>query len=54
MNLNEDNLCSIWNRQDYPAACRNFTPTLEFCGQSNEEAMRLIAAFDKLTTPDGV
>ena len=52
VNLDENNRCRIWGQPDYPAACRNFTPTPEFCGSSNEEAMRQIAAFEKATQPD--
>lgn len=52
VNLDENNCCTIWGKPDYPAVCRNFTPTPEFCGNSNDEAMRLIAGFEKATKPD--
>ncbi len=52
VNLDEHGLCTIWNTPDYPSACRNFTPTPEFCGSTNEEAMSILRAFDKATTPD--
>jgi len=54
VNLDDDNRCRIWGQPDYPKACSDFTPTLEFCGSSNEEAMRLIADFEEATIPDGV
>ena len=51
VNLDENNRCRIWGQPGYPAACRNFTPNLEFCGSSNEEAMELIAEFERKTQP---
>jgi len=52
VNLDDSNCCTIWNSPDYPSACRNFTPTLEFCGDSNEDAGRLLAEAEKATIPD--
>jgi hypothetical protein len=53
-NLDASNRCIIWNKAGYPEACRNFTPNLEFCGISNEEAYMLIAEWERNTIPDKV
>ena len=52
VNLDENNICTIWGTPDYPDVCRNFMPSADFCGRSNDEAMRLIAVFDKETSPE--
>jgi hypothetical protein len=52
VNLDDFNKCTIWGRADYPMACSNFSPSREFCGYSNEEAMRLLAEAEQATMPD--
>ncbi|MBI9106110.1 MAG: YkgJ family cysteine cluster protein [Spirochaetales bacterium] len=52
VNLDEKNRCIIWGRPDYPSACANFTPSLEFCGSTNEEAARLLAEAEEATNPE--
>ncbi len=41
--------CRIWGRADYPLACRLFVPALDVCGESREEAIRLIDALEQAT-----
>ena len=51
VNLDENNICRIWNTDEYPPVCRAFTPTAEFCGESDEEAMRNIREIEEASCP---
>ena len=44
-------VCGIWMNADYPDVCLEFNTTLEYCGGSREEAIRLLARLEKLTAP---
>ena len=52
VNLDDENRCKIWNSPDYPPVCRNFSPTVEFCGRSDEEAARLLREAEIASCPD--
>ncbi len=43
--------CNIWMTAEYPDVCRDFTPTPECCGDSREEAIRLLAEMERQTRP---
>ena len=43
--------CRIWERDDYPALCRAYTPTEAYCGGSANEAIRLIGELEEATRP---
>jgi hypothetical protein len=45
-----DYSCRIWETADYPELCRNFKPTPDFCGSCREEAVKLIAAIELITS----
>jgi uncharacterized protein len=47
INLRDDLTCNIYDMR--PKACREFTPSLEFCGRSQSEAMQNIAEIERLT-----
>jgi len=51
-NLDENRLCRVWGTPDYPRVCREFTPTLEFCGNTYEEARDRLRNLERLTAPD--
>ncbi len=41
--------CRIWGSADYPQVCEQFAPAIETCGESREEAIRLIDALERAT-----
>lgn len=50
VNLDRDRLCSIHGTDDYPAVCRNFKPSPEMCGDSNEHAASYLKRLEELTS----
>lgn len=38
VNLDKENRCRLHETPDYPELCLAFTPTLEYCGESDEQA----------------
>jgi uncharacterized protein len=36
--LSEINQCLLFGRPERPAVCLSYTPTLEWCGETNEDA----------------
>jgi Fe-S-cluster containining protein len=42
-----DNRCSIYNTPDKPKVCSDFKAELEFCGNSREEALRILYNLSK-------
>ena len=53
INLDKNNLCALWNTEQYPAVCREFTPNIEFCGTNREEAAVLLSRIESMTAPGG-
>lgn len=49
VNLAEDNRCSIFGREDRPAVCGAFSADFAVCGNSREEAIRLLAWLEGAT-----
>jgi Fe-S-cluster containining protein len=50
--LTADYRCAIWGRPERPACCAALRPGPEICGASRDEALQLIAALERVTTPD--
>lgn len=50
VNLDENNLCMIHEKDNYPAVCRNFKFDPEFCGRTNEEAYKNLEQLERLTS----
>jgi hypothetical protein len=49
-NLDPDDLrCRIWGSEDYPPVCRKFLPARDVCGETREEAIRLIDVLEQAT-----
>jgi len=48
LNLNEDNLCSVYKNR--PEVCAAYTPTREICGNSFKEAKANITLLEHKTT----
>ena len=50
MNLDVDTLqCAIWGTEQYPQICRQFAPAAYVCGESREQAIRLIGELEQMT-----
>lgn len=47
--LNDENLCKLFGTPQRPAVCGNFDFDIELCGNSSEEALRLIGEWERLT-----
>jgi uncharacterized protein len=45
--LRPDYSCSIY--PDRPPVCRNYQPSLEYCGNSRDEAMKNLEYLEKMT-----
>ena len=45
-NLTDDNLCAIFGRPERPAVCDGFKAERLFCGDSNEEAVRILSELE--------
>jgi hypothetical protein len=50
-NLDAGNRCVVWGTPSYPDVCRNFKPSLEICGEDSAQALALIAALERATSP---
>ena len=49
INLGSDNLCTIHGSADYPEVCKNFSPSMEMCGQTTEHAVNFLRKLEELT-----
>jgi hypothetical protein len=47
--LNDDNLCALFNQPERPAVCHNFKPCPSICGDTNQQALANIEALEKMT-----
>ena len=52
VNLGADNLCALWGKPEYPDVCRGFVPQKWVCGDTSEQALRLLAELERVTRPD--
>jgi uncharacterized protein len=50
VHLTENNLCSIFNNPSRPNVCSSFPAMKDICGDSREEAFRLIRTLEIETT----
>lgn len=49
--LDENNLCKIFNDPRRPSVCGNLKPCKDMCGDSAEEALAFLTLLEKETTP---
>jgi len=49
INLNDENLCSLHRKGEYPSVCGNFMPSMEMCGERNEHAMEYLKNLEAMT-----
>ncbi len=50
VNLGEDNTCLIHNTESYPNVCKEFSPSLEMCGESTEYALSYLKKLEAMTS----
>ena len=51
VNLDENNYCTIHEKENYPEVCRKIKPSFEMCGDNNEYAFKYLTELEKLTKP---
>ena len=49
--LTEDNACKLFGRPERPSVCVSLQASIEMCGNSDEEAMRILGEMERLTAP---
>jgi hypothetical protein len=49
--LDEGNRCRIFGQPERPSVCSTLQPQLEMCGESNEEAFRILQSMELKTIP---
>lgn len=49
LQLSAENLCIIFGQPERPAVCSAFEADIEVCGNSREEAIRLIGWWERMT-----
>ncbi|MWC29317.1 YkgJ family cysteine cluster protein [Paenibacillus sp. MMS18-CY102] len=49
--LAQDNRCRLFGKPERPAVCGGFTAEEYTCGQTNEDAFRILAQLEALTAP---
>lgn len=47
--LNTNNLCNLFGKPERPKICSDFQPSIDFCGNSREEAFELITNLEIIT-----
>ena len=48
--LNDENLCTIHEKDNYPLVCKNFKMNYETCGTSAEQAIYNLEILENLTS----
>lgn len=50
--LTLDNRCLLFGKPERPAVCGELAASLEMCGSTNEDAFRILAELEQLTSPN--
>lgn len=50
--LTADNRCKLFGLPERPAVCIRLRPAVEICGNSNEEAFRILSELEEMTAPN--
>jgi Fe-S-cluster containining protein len=48
--LDEMNRCKLFGRPERPEVCRRLRPTPDMCGANRDEALRILAAWERATS----
>lgn len=49
--LDQDGLCRLFGHPGRPAFCGSLQPAADMCGESREQALRLIGELERATRP---
>ncbi|MDP4180976.1 MAG: YkgJ family cysteine cluster protein [Bacillota bacterium] len=49
--LTPDNKCMLFNKAERPAVCSSLKPSLEMCGEKNEDANSFLTLLENITKP---
>lgn len=49
--LTDDLRCALFGRPERPSVCNDLRPQPEMCGESAEEALAILARWERLTAP---
>src|SRR5215211_4843927 len=49
--LTSDNRCALFGKPERPAVCVSLRPTAEMCGETDEQAYRLLIQLELATRP---
>lgn len=49
--LTDSNACKLFGRPERPAVCVSLQASIAMCGNTNEEAMRILSEMERLTAP---
>ena len=50
--LTEEGTCRLYGKPERPGVCSSLQASEEMCGRSREEALRILAEWERLTAPD--
>jgi Fe-S-cluster containining protein len=50
--LTADNRCALFGKPERPAVCVSLRPSIEMCGQSDQQAMIRLTLIERATAPD--
>ena len=50
--LDENNLCKIFNDPKRPSVCGGLKPCIEMCGNTREDALEYLTLLEKETSPN--
>ena len=51
IHLTANNQCSLFDSPLRPTVCSSLKPMIDMCGESNEEAFRLLSVMELMTDP---
>lgn len=49
--LTDDNRCKLFGKPERPSVCIRLQPSLEMCGETDEEAVLILTNLEELTAP---
>lgn len=49
VNLDENNMCAIFGKENRPKVCSSLTPSLEMCGLKNGDAFKYLEELERIT-----
>ncbi|AJY76755.1 YkgJ family cysteine cluster protein [Paenibacillus beijingensis] len=50
--LTEHNSCKLFGRPERPAVCSALSASEEMCGQTNEQALKILTEMERMTNPN--